>query len=138
AYAEAPPERILIDDRAAFAEARSWLGGHHPDLVARISLEAGETDIFERHGVAEDLAGALARRVALPGEGALIIETNAAMSVIDVDGGKAVTRGGDRHAAALGVNLAAAAEAARQIRLRNLSGAIVIDFISMERRADRA
>jgi ribonuclease G len=133
----ATPERILIDDRAAYAGARSWLARHRPDLAAGLALDAGAGEIFERHGIAEDLAAATAPRVALPGHGSLIIDSTAAMTVIDVDGGAAVKRRGDVASAVLGVNFAAAVEAARQIRLRHLAGAIVVDFVSMERRADR-
>ena len=141
AFAEQPPERIVIDDRAILAATRSWLACHQPGLPRDLALHDGADDIFERHGVADDLAAAMAIRVALAGggegAGALIVETTAAMSVIDVDGGDAVAGRGDPRMAVLGVNLAAAAAAARQIRLRNLAGAIVIDFISMERRGDR-
>jgi ribonuclease G len=133
-----PPDRILIDDRAAFAAARRWLQQHRPELVPALAYEDGLDDIFERHGVASDLDSAMSRRVPLPNGGSLIIETAAAMSVIDVDGGAAV--GGRRGASrsALAVNLAAATEAARQIRLRNLAGAMVIDFISMRSAGERA
>ncbi|MDB5407135.1 MAG: ribonuclease [Rhodospirillales bacterium] len=134
---DAAPERILIDDRAAFAACRRWLLQHRPELVSRLAHDSGSDDIFERHGVAGDLDAAMSRRVALPPGGSLIIDTVAAMSVIDVDSGAAV--GGRQGAprAALAVNLAAARVAARQIRLRNLAGAIVIDFISMRSAADR-
>jgi ribonuclease G len=141
AFAEQPPERIVIDDRAILAATRSWLARHQPDLPRDLALHDGADDVFERHGVADDLAAATAIRVALAGggegAGALTVETTAAMNVIDVDGGDAVAGRGDPRMAVLGVNLAAAAAAARQIRLRNLAGAIVIDFISMERRGDR-
>jgi ribonuclease G len=133
-----PPDRILIDDRAGFAAARRWLQQHRPELVAALAYDGGSDDIFERHGIAGDLDAATGRHVALADGGALIVETVAAMSVIDVDGGTAV---GGHHGAArvvLAVNLAAARAAARQIRLRNLAGAIVIDFISMRSSADRA
>lgn len=137
AFADLPPDRIVVDDRATLAMARSALA--QAPVASRTSLalhEEGE-DIFERHGVADELAAALGARVALPGGGALIVETAAAMTVIDVDGGDAVAGRGDPRAAVLAVNLAAAEAAARQIRLRNLAGAIVIDFVSMTRRGDR-
>jgi len=137
AFAALPPDRIVIDDRAALATARHLLARPPPDSLPVLALHDGTDDIFERYGVADDLAAALSARVALPGSGAMIIETAAAMTVIDVDGGDAVAGRGDPRAAALGVNLAAAEAAARQIRLRNLAGAIVIDFVSMERRGDR-
>ena len=138
AVVAAPLDGILIDDRAAFAAARRWLQQHRPDLVPLLAYDGGSDDIFERHGIAGDLDSAMRRRVALPGGGSLIIETAAAMSVIDVDGGAAVGGRQGASRAALAVNLAAASAAARQIRLRNLAGAIVIDFISMRASGDRA
>jgi ribonuclease G len=137
AFADLLPDRIVVDDRATLAAARQTLARQlrepRPDLV----LHEGAEDVFEHCGAADELAAALSTRVALPGGGALIVETAAAMTVIDVDGGDAVTGRGDPRAAILAVNLVAAEMAARQIRLRNLAGAIVIDFVSMTRRADR-
>jgi len=137
AFADLAPDRIVVDDRATLAAARQALARKprepRPDLV----LHEGAEDVFEHCGVADELAAALSMRVALRGGGALIVETTAAMTVIDVDCGDAVTGRGDPRAAVLAVNLAAAEMAARQIRLRNLAGAIVIDFVSMTRRADR-
>jgi ribonuclease G len=137
AFAETPPDRIVIDDRPTLAAARSWVARQPPAFRSALALHEGSEDIFEQHGVDDDLAAAMGARVALPGGAALIIESAAAMTVIDVDGGDAVGGRGDPEKAGLGANLAAAAAAARQIRLRNLAGAIVIDFISMERRAHR-
>ncbi|HEX3501033.1 MAG TPA: ribonuclease E/G [Stellaceae bacterium] len=137
AFAALPPDRIVVDDRAALATARLALARQPRDPPPFLALHEGADDIFESYGVADDLAAALSARVALPGGGALIIETMAAMTAIDVDGGDAVTGRGDSRAALLGVNLAAAEASARQIRLRNLAGAIIIDFVSMERRGDR-
>ena len=136
-FAETPPDRVIVDDRATLAAARGWLAGALPASLPALMLHDGTADIFEHHGVAEDCAAALSARVALPGAGALVIESTAAMSVIDVDGGDAVAGRGDPRMAVLAVNVEAAEAAARQIRLRNLAGAIVIDFISMKRRADR-
>ncbi len=137
AFLETPPDRIVVDDRATLAAARFHLARVQPELLSALALHEASDDIFERYGVADEFAAALGPRVELLGGGALVIETMAAMTVIDVDAGEAVAGRGDPRAAALAVNLAAAETAARQIRLRNLSGAIVIDFISMERRADR-
>jgi ribonuclease G len=136
-FIEDPPGRILIDDRAAFAEARTWLARLHPDLADRLVFDGGKGELFERHGVGEAASEATASRVALPGAGALVIDEIAAMTVIDVDGGAGVAGRGQSRQAILAVNRAAADAAARQIRRRNLAGAIVIDFISMPRQADR-
>jgi len=137
AFVETLPDRIVIDDRPALAAARSWIARQPPAFRSTLVLHEANEDIFERHGVAEDIAAAMSTRIALPGAGALTIESAVAMAVIDVDAGDAVGGRGDPAKAILGVNLAAAAAAARQIRLRNLAGAIVIDFISMKGRAHR-
>ena len=120
----APPlERIVIDDRAAYATARGWLARQHPELADALELYAGTEPLFEHEGVGADIATALAPRVELPGGGAIIIEPTSAATLIDVDSGGAP---------ALAANLAAAREAARQIRIRNIAGPIVIDFIGVK------
>lgn len=122
-------ERIVVDDRAAFAEARGWLMRRHKGLVERLTLHHGPGALFDESGVSAAIETALAPRVALAGGGTLTIESNAAATMIDVDSGS--------DNALLAVNLAAASAAARQIRLRNLAGPIVIDFIATKRPGER-
>ncbi|HXQ52370.1 MAG TPA: ribonuclease E/G [Stellaceae bacterium] len=128
ALATPPLNRIVIDDRGALAEARSWLKRHLPDLVPALELHDVAMPLFELEGMASQIETALSPRVALPGGGALTIEAGAVAVTIDVDSGGAPV---------MATNLAAAKEAARQIRLRNCAGAIVIDFIAMKERAAR-
>ena len=125
ALATPPLNRIVIDDRGALAEARSWLKRHLPDLVPALELHDVAMPLFELEGMASQIETALSPRVALPGGGALTIEAGAVAVTIDVDSGGAPV---------MATNLAAAKEAARQIRLRNCAGAIVIDFIAMKER----
>ncbi len=127
-FLKSPPERIVIDDRASFAEARLFLRRERPDLVARLQFYDEATPLMEHAGLAAAIAAAMGARVALPCGGAIIVETTHVATTIDVDGGKA---------SALAANLEAARAAARQIGLRNLAGPIVIDFIGMKKRADR-
>jgi len=136
AFASAEPAAIIVDERAAFAEARGWMARHRPELAERLTLHRETLPLFEHHGVAGDVAAALVPRVPLPDGGALTIELTAAATLIDVDSG-AAARGRKAQAAILATNLAAAREAARQIRLRNLAGPIVIDFVGMRDRRDR-
>ncbi len=136
AFAAAAPDEIVIDDAAAFGAARRRLARHAPALAERLVLHRGRTPLFEGRGLSEAIADALAPRVALQGGGALIIEHTAAATVIDVDSGPGDGRR-DARAAALAVNLAAAAAVARQVRLRSLAGPIVIDFVGMRHREDR-
>jgi len=136
-FATGRPDRIIVDDRAALAEARAWLARHQPELLEKLELHPAALPLFEEHGVAGEIAAALAPRVGLPGGGALTIETTAAATLIDVDSGGGERRGKDAAASALAVNLAAAHAIARHIRLRNLAGPIIIDFVGMRRREQR-
>ncbi len=127
--------RILVDDRAAEAEAQAFCDAHLPDLGTRIELwdEAGA--MFEALGVADDIAAALEPRVVLPCGGSLIIEQTQALCAIDVNTGRNVGR--TSHADTVRVtNLEAAAEIPRQLRLRGLGGITVIDFIHMDDETD--
>jgi ribonuclease G len=133
AFAPTAPQEIVIDERAAFAEARGWLVRYRPDLAARLALHRETQPLFEHYGVAGDIATVLAPRVLLSDGGALMIELTAAATMIDVDSG-AGARGGKAH---LATNLSAALEVARQIHLRNLAGPIIIDFIGMRDRRER-
>lgn len=127
-YAASP--RFVFDDRATARLAER--------AAARLGLTPAfdtETDgrIFDRHGIADILASAQLQRLALPSGGRLFIETTAAVTAIDVDSGGAVN-GAD---AALRTNLEAAAEIGRQIRLRDLGGVIVVDFLKTPARTTR-
>jgi Ribonuclease G/E len=133
-FAEAAPDSIRIDDRAAYAEARAWVRRRSPQLESALAFAA---DLHRPVSAAVELA--LARRVSLAGGGRLTFDRAEAATLIDVDAGAAL--GGLRRSAAeaaLAVNLAAADEAARQIRLRNIGGAIVIDFVGTSRPQHRA
>jgi len=128
AFLKPPPDRIVIDDRAAFAAARGFLTQRHPELAARLEPYGGATPLFEQAGLGGAIDEVLGSRVALPGGGALTIATTNAATMIDIDSGEG---------AALATNLAAARVLARQIILRNLAGPIVIDFVGMKKRPDR-
>jgi ribonuclease G len=120
------PERILVADPAALARARSWLAEWRPSRLDRLEHVP---DAFAASGAEEQLAAALEPVVPLAGGGALIIEPTAALTAIDVDGG------GRRP---LEVDLEAADEIARQLRLRQLGGTIVVDFIDLAGKRERA
>lgn len=115
-------DEIVTDDAAVLAEIKRQVDG-------AVRLHAGPAPLFEAEGVASAVETALAPRVALPQGGAIAIEATSAATMIDIDGGRA---------GALAANLAAVREIARQIRWRDLSGPIVIDFIGMKQREHRA
>ncbi|MDH3233351.1 MAG: ribonuclease E/G [Alphaproteobacteria bacterium] len=127
-------DRILLDERAALGPAKRWLADFVPDLADRVEAVAGVLPLFTSEGVDDAIEAALTREVGLAGGGSLIIDPAAALTAIDVNTGG---RAGRQNRVILETNLAAAAEAARQIRLRNLGGLIAIDFVRMRERRDR-
>jgi len=130
---------IVIDDRALFEEVRDYIGDFNPDFVDRIEYWDEEEQgfpLFEQHRVVEQLRKALDRKVWLPSGGSLVIEHTEALTVIDVNTGKNVGKT-NLEETVLGNNLEAAEEIAHQLRLRDIGGIIVIDFIDMEVKENR-
>jgi ribonuclease E len=130
---------VLIDDRGLYAAVRDYVASISPELADRVEYYDPETEslpMFERHHVHEQLHRALDRKVWLPSGGSLIIERTEALTVIDVNTGKNVGRS-SLEETVFKNNLEAAVEIARQLRLRDIGGIIVVDFIDMERRDNR-
>ncbi len=130
---------VVIDDRTLFEEVREYVASITPELADRVEFydEASEgLPMFERFHVHEQLHKALDRKVWLPSGGSLIIERTEALTVIDVNTGKNVGTT-NLEETVFRNNLEAAAEVARQLRLRDVGGIIVIDFIDMEIRENR-
>jgi ribonuclease E len=130
---------IVIDDRELFDEVRGYVESITPELADRVEYHDAEAEalpLFERHHVHEQLHKALDRKVWLPSGGSLIIERTEALTVIDVNTGKNVGTSSLEETVYRN-NLEAAEEVARQLRLRDIGGIIVIDFIDMEIRANR-
>ncbi len=128
---------VLVDDAAALADARAYAGAIAPALADRMSLHTGRGALFDRHDLEDQVGEVLEPSAPLPGGGRIVIETTAALTAIDVDSGE--RNRGHPEEAALRTNLEAAEEVGRQLRLRGIGGAIVVDFIRMRRRenADR-
>ena len=130
---------IVIDDAALYEEVRDYIGAFNPEFADRIELYDAEKEglpLFEQHRVHEQLRKALDRKVWLPSGGSLIIEHTEALTVIDVNTGKNVGKS-NLEETVFHNNLEAADEIARQLRLRDIGGIIVIDFIDMEIRDNR-
>lgn len=119
---------ILCADLAGHTRVTRWCEAHRPDLLPAIVRYRGHDPLFAREGVEEEIAAALERSVPLPGGGALVIDPTEALVAIDVNGAER-----DPREAAF----AAVHEVARQLRLRQLSGLILVDFPRLDRRADR-
>jgi len=135
--AEDELEAIIVDDDALFAEIRAWLARERPALVARLGRHRAATPLFEAEGIADRVAALFELKVNLPSGGAVIFEPTSTAALIDVDSGVLVEerRLGDE--ALLVVDLEAAQAIAREIRLRGLAGAFVVDFIALRGREHR-
>ncbi|MCL6562199.1 MAG: Rne/Rng family ribonuclease [Firmicutes bacterium] len=129
-------DRLIIDSPRAYQRAREMAASLSPGLKDRIELYQGEVPLFEARGVEAELERALKRRVWLKCGGYLVIDETEALTVIDVNTGKNVGTT-DLSDTVLATNLEAAVEIARQLRLRDISGIIVVDFIDMEQEADQ-
>jgi ribonuclease E len=131
---------VVIDDREMYEEIRSYVESVNPELADRVEYFDPETEplpLLEKFHVHEQLHKALDRKVWLPSGGSLIIERTEALTVIDVNTGKNVGSS-NLEETVFKNNLEAAEEVARQLRLRDIGGIIVIDFIDMEITANRA
>ena len=132
-------ERAIVDDPKQHHRLVSFFSRTAPDLVDQVELWEGETPLFEAFGVEQVLASTLSRRVDLPSGGYLMIDYAEALTVIDVNSGSFIGRGkGARLEDTITkTNLEAADEVTRQLRLRDIGGIIVIDFIDMARARNR-
>ena len=122
--------RILVNDDDAHAAVRSHVEAHFPSYRDKVMRYRGTRPLFDAHGVEAAVDGVLNPRVQLPSGGQLVIEHTEAMTTIDVDSGTAVDSG-NRADTALVTNLEAATAIPRQLRLRNIGGIVVVDFIGM-------
>jgi ribonuclease G len=132
-------ERAIVDDEKAHQRLTSFFTRTSPELLDRVEHYKGSTPLFEKHGIDDALDATLSRRVDLPSGGYLMIDYAEAMTVIDVNSGSFTGRGkGARLEDTITrTNLEAAEETVRQLRLRDIGGIIVIDFIDMSRARNR-
>ncbi|MDR2195033.1 MAG: Rne/Rng family ribonuclease [Gallionellaceae bacterium] len=122
---------ILIDTDDIYQQAQAFMGTVMPANVNRIKRYHDDVPLFSRFQIEHQIESAHSRQVNLPSGGAIVIDHTEALTAIDINSARA-TRGGDIEATALNTNLEAADEIARQLRLRDLGGLVVIDFIDME------
>jgi ribonuclease E len=123
--------RLVVQGDQAWDDINNYLGHIAPELTAKIEKWTGARDMFVEHRIEEQLAKAFDRKVYLPSGGSLVIDRTEAMIVIDVNTGKFIGKGGNLEETVTKNNLEAAEEIARQLRLRDMGGIIVIDFIDM-------
>lgn len=129
--------RMLIQGDEALQTISSYLKGVAPDLLERVEKYEGEQDPFDAFRVTEQIEKALDRKVWLPSGGSLVIDRTEAMTVVDVNTGKFVGSGGNLEETVTKNNLEAAEEIVRQLRLRDIGGIIVVDFIDMVLESNR-
>jgi Rne/Rng family ribonuclease len=122
---------ILIDTDEVYEQARAFMGTVMPGNVNRVKRYHDDVPLFSRFQIEHQIETAFARQVNLPSGGAIVIDHTEALVAVDVNSGRA-TKGADIEETAFKTNLEAAEELARQLRLRDLGGLIVIDFIDME------
>ena len=128
-------DSIITDDKDMYEEVKSYIHTIAPEKERIVKYYNGKAKIFESLGIEKQLKSLFGQSVSVPGGGYLIIEHTEALHVIDVNSGNKSNSESDQEATALTVNQNAAAEIARQLRLRDMGGIIVVDFIDM-RKAD--
>ncbi len=130
-------EEVVVDDEGVFEKMREFTEKLMPEHMARVTLHQGDKPLFHHHNVEQDFERIFQRRIDLPSGGSIVIEQTEALVAIDVNSGRTRDEGADFEDIALKTNLEAAPEIARQIRLRDMGGIVVLDFIDMLRQGNR-
>jgi ribonuclease G len=130
-------DNIHIDDKRIFEEVKVFIHQIAPEKEKIVKLYTGRAKIFEHYGIEKQIKSAFGQTVSLRGGGYLIIEHTEALHVIDVNSGNKSSREESQETTAMSVNLEAAREIARQLRLRDMGGIIVVDFIDMKSQDSR-
>ncbi|MDT4991624.1 MAG: ribonuclease [Actinoplanes sp.] len=128
---------VVIQGEQAYADVENYLNSVSPDLIDRLHRHVGIGDVFAEQRIDEQILKALDRKVFLPSGGHLVIDRTEAMTVVDVNTGKYTGAGGNLEETVTRNNLEAAEEIVRQLRLRDLGGIVVIDFIDMVLESNR-
>lgn len=129
-YLKADIGEIIVDQPEAFASVRQHIELVRPDYLNRVKMYRDDIPLFNRYQIESQIESAFQREVRLPSGGSIVIDRTEAMVCVDVNSSRA-TKGGDIEETALQTNVEAAHEVARQLRLRDLGGLVVIDFIDM-------
>lgn len=125
-------DNVHVDDKKMFDEIKTYIKTIAPDKEKIVKMYNGKAKIFEHYGIEKQIKSAFGQTVSLKGGGYLIIEHTEALHVIDVNSGNKSTREENQETTAVSVNTEAAKEIARQLRLRDMGGIIVVDFIDMK------
>ncbi|MGC4854543.1 Rne/Rng family ribonuclease [Micromonospora sp. DT4] len=128
---------LVIEGEQSYGMVESYLSHVSPDLVDRVRRHVGTNDVFAEYRIDEQIIKGLDRKVFLPSGGSLVIDKTEAMTVVDVNTGKYTGSGGNLEETVTRNNLEAAEEIVRQLRLRDIGGIVVIDFIDMVLESNR-
>ena len=129
--------KLVIEGRDTYATVKEYVDELSPELSDRVEQWVGTQDVFRAHRIDEQLAKGMDRKVWLPSGGTLIIDRTEAMTVIDVNTGKFIGAGGTLEETVTRNNLEAAEEIVRQLRLRDIGGIVIIDFVDMVLESNR-
>ena len=129
--------KLVIEGRDTYATVKEYVDELSPELSDRVEKWVGTEDVFHAHRIDEQLAKGMDRKVWLPSGGTLIIDRTEAMTVIDVNTGKFIGAGGTLEETVTRNNLEAAEEIVRQLRLRDIGGIVIIDFVDMVLESNR-
>ncbi len=135
-FITADVERVLIDDEEEYRKVRDFLQLLGPQYISRVEYYNGGRSLFEDYKINDELANLMKPKINLRSGGSIVIESTEALTVVDVNSGK-FTGGRNLEDTILKTNLEAAAEIARQVRLRDIGGIIVVDFIDMASESSR-
>jgi len=124
-------DNVHVDDKKIYEEVKSYIHNIAPEKDKIVKFYSGKAKIFEHYGIEKQIKSAFGQTVSLRGGGYLIIEHTEALHVIDVNSGNKSNREENQETTAMSVNIEAAKEVARQLRLRDMGGIIVVDFIDM-------
>jgi ribonuclease E len=129
-YLDSSIEEVLVDDEVAFEKARAYMQAFMPRGKTRLTWYSDRLPLFSRYGMESQIDRIYERRVDLPSGGSIVIDGTEALTAIDVNSGRS-TKATTQEETALNTNMEAAGEVARQLRLRDIGGLLVVDFIDM-------
>ncbi|MBI3585896.1 MAG: Rne/Rng family ribonuclease [Ignavibacteriales bacterium] len=124
-------EHVVVDDKKMFKEIKAYVQWMSPDMLDRVEYYKGKEPVFDKYGVEKDIQGLMSKKVWLKSGGYIFIEKTEAMTVIDVNSGRYAAKK-EQEQNSLRTDLEAAREISRQLRLRDIGGIIVIDFIDLD------
>ncbi|MFP4527363.1 MAG: Rne/Rng family ribonuclease [Candidatus Kapaibacterium sp.] len=128
-------QKVVIDSKKLYKEIISYLKENRPNLVGKVEHYNGSKSIFEHFGIEDKMEEMYHRKVNLPGGGSIVIEPTEAMTVIDVNSGRSAEK--DQEKNAVKTNMEAAREISRQLRLRDIGGMIIVDYIDMQHESNK-